>query len=321
MDFLQLSRFLNQRVPIIYYKQYLSLFVSDELQQRICTLINDISIYNRYYCKLFLKQYIMVLESDNQEVNEELYQLYCLDSILNSVELSINDFDILSYSFKCNDTLLSVKIQENPKVISGHNTTGLRTWEAAVYLSNYLLQNEHLVQNSSVLELGAGTGLVSISLLKSKVPSSVTITDGSPNLFDNLNASLNLNNLAGNDNLKCHQYLWGHQETEWALPQVDYLVGADITYDSSILEDLLTTILDFFRHGTKAAFIAATVRNESTVIDWENVLTKSFHWKVIDECAMPELLNTNYWYKPGTPEIKIYKISNQVTTNPIGLEQ
>jgi predicted nicotinamide N-methyase len=250
----------------------------------------------------------MVLEANNEEVIEELYQLYCAESILNAVELSINDFDILSYSFNYNNTPLSVKIQENPKVISGNNTTGLRTWEAAIYLSNYILQNEHLVQNSSVLELGAGTGLVSMSLLKSKIPSSVIITDGSPDLFDNLNASLNLNNLAGKDNLKCHQYLWGHQETEGALAQADYLVGADITYDSSILEDLLITILDFFHYGTKAAYIAATVRNESTITDWENVLTKSFNWEVIDQCTKPELLNTNYWYKPGTPEIKIYKI-------------
>ncbi|KAL9620460.1 MAG: hypothetical protein Q9160_005045 [Pyrenula sp. 1 TL-2023] len=56
-----------------------------------------------------------------------------------------------------------IYIQERPNLISCKGTTGVKTWSAALHLGTYLSrEGRHLVTMKRVLELGSGTGLLSI---------------------------------------------------------------------------------------------------------------------------------------------------------------
>lgn len=296
---------LNQRSPIGHLDQ-IEMYTGIGYQYEFLKNLREISRYNPHYCRLFLKQYIKILDQNHIDLIDELYEFYVQPEILNSKELMPHEYDVLTYTYET----FQLKIQENPRLISGHSTTGFRTWEAAIYLSNYLI-NKPL--NGKVLELGCGTGLVSMALIKSGEIKSATITDGSLQVFNNLQASLSLNQLNTNDNIECRQFIWGQDDPI----DVDYLVGADITYDTSILQELSITIKQFFDLSTKAAYIAATVRNFDTINNWETILSDNFDWKVADKCQQPEKLNGNYTYNPGTPEIRIYEIRKRITNHHI----
>jgi predicted nicotinamide N-methyase len=45
-------------------------------------------------------------------------------------------------------------------------TTGLRTWQASVRLANHLLAQPDMLAGKRILELGSGTGMLSILIAK-----------------------------------------------------------------------------------------------------------------------------------------------------------
>ncbi|CUM48740.1 uncharacterized protein AC631_00337 [Debaryomyces fabryi] len=320
---------LNQRVPIFDFMNPpndISGILDDEIQYRLLPQLIALIAINPYYIKFFLKKYIHTLESSNNEVVEDIYELYCSEAILNAVEMSPNEADTILYpigGFK-NEIVPNnglVVIKETPKVISGNGTTGLRTWEAALYLANYLNSNPIEFKNKSICELGTGTGLVGIALAKYYHNEiypirEIIFTDGDASLIENLSKTFQLNGLVIDSRIKTQQLLWGttnpnNSDFIQAPPSADYVVAADVTYDSSILPQLSSTINDFFNNGTKMAIIAATVRNEETLEDWEEELQKWFagNFRVIEKCDQPALIESNCWFKYTTPEIRIYEIT------------
>lgn len=303
----------------------ISRILDDATQYKLLPQLLALIDINPYYVKFFLKKYIHTLESTNNEVIEDIYELYCSEAILNAVEMSPNEVDTILYPIGgfwaenvSNNGLVVIK--ETPKVISGNGTTGLRTWEAALYLANYLNSNPIEFKNKSICELGTGTGLVGLALAKYyhneiNPIREIIFTDGDASLIENLSKAFQINDLVINSTIKTQQLLWGttnpnNSEFIQTPPSVDYIVAADVTYDSSILPQLCSTINDFFNIGTKSAFIAATVRNEGTLDDWEEELQKWFtgNFRVIEKCDQPALIESNCWFKYTTPEIRIYEI-------------
>lgn len=140
-----------------------------------------------------------------------------------------------------------VTLQESRNIISGQGTTGLRTWEAALALSEYLICTHLewiykntpfaaavegcgriLQQTDSVLELGAGTGLVSVVAARLGA-SNVLATDGSSNVCETLLGNVKLNGV--NDVVTVRQRLWGG-EVE-ADERFDLVLGADVVLSPS----------------------------------------------------------------------------------------
>ncbi|ODV80469.1 uncharacterized protein CANTADRAFT_47866 [Suhomyces tanzawaensis NRRL Y-17324] len=278
-----------------------------------------ITTVSPYYVQTFLRRYIELIERSGEEMAEELYEIYC-GELLGAKQLDVSDKEVITYHVGgfgsgAGTSDHTVKIYEAPRLISGSNTTGLRTWEAALYLSNYLNTHPYDWSGKTVLELGGGTGLLSLALTKQPLKE-IIITDGSAALIDNLSETLHMNAIDNGPTIKCHQLLWGTTNpnspdfVQGPPANVDVVVAADVTYDSSILDVLATTISDFLQSGTKMALIAATVRNEQTIADWNASLDRWFdgQWSVVNSCAVPGDIDSLCWFRERTPEIRVYEI-------------
>lgn len=130
----------------------------------------------------------------------------------------------------------TITLLERPHLISGSTTTGFRTWEAALHLGSYLLDpaNEHIVRSKSVIDLGAGTGFVSILCAKHLGAKHVTATDGDEGVVESLKENLFLNELDDESKVNASVLRWGRGikgtwvEDECETWPYDVVLGADI---------------------------------------------------------------------------------------------
>ncbi|XP_028999264.1 uncharacterized protein LOC114851756 [Betta splendens] len=130
---------------------------------------------------------------------------------------------------------------------------GAVMWPAALALCHFLENNRDTVdlQGKTVLELGAGTGLVTI--VASLLGAAVTATD-LPDVLNNLRA-----NVMRNTRGRCRQMpqvaalSWGY-DLESTYPSTvyryDYVLAADVVYHHDFLDELLASMKHFCRPGS-----------------------------------------------------------------------
>jgi predicted nicotinamide N-methyase len=123
-----------------------------------------------------------------------------------------------------------------------------------------------------VLELGAGTGYISILCAKHLKASHVLATDGSDDVVASLATNFYLNGLEDHPKIEGKELKWGQallgsEHPEWnAGRNVDVVLGADVTYDGSGIVSLLSTCGDLFELFPRLQIIiSATVRNKDTL--------------------------------------------------------
>ncbi|KAG0652946.1 Elongation factor methyltransferase 3 [Hyphodiscus hymeniophilus] len=165
----------------------------------------------------------------------------------------------------------TVTLLESRNLVAAAGTTGFRTWEAALHLGDYLCTHASLVDGKSILELGSGTGYVSVLCSKHLGASRVLSTDGSDDVVDSLSTNFYLNNLQDENTIEAKELKWGHallgsEHPQWnAGRQVDLVLGADLTYDEAIIPPLVATFRELFDlYPEVQILIAATVRNQTT---------------------------------------------------------
>jgi predicted nicotinamide N-methyase len=118
-----------------------------------------------------------------------------------------------------------------------------------------------------VLELGTGTGYLTVLCAKYLGSDHVIASDGSEEVVNHLTDSLSLNGLQGSSKITAMQLRWGHAlaGTEVGEGGVDTVLGADITYDVSVIPALVATLEDLARLSPGlSVLIAATERNKVT---------------------------------------------------------
>ncbi|PSN72657.1 hypothetical protein BS50DRAFT_570105 [Corynespora cassiicola Philippines] len=152
----------------------------------------------------------------------------------------------------------TVAVQLNDAPLSGtdHTDVGLQSWGASIVLSGLLCEHPsmfgltQLSQNASVVELGAGTGLVSLTLA-SLFPrigvndASIIATDYHPTVLENLRANV-WTNFGENTENKIQTRL-----LDWADPStvhgpIDVLIAADVVYapeHAAMLRDCVGQLL------------------------------------------------------------------------------
>ncbi|SCU78420.1 LAME_0A04434g1_1 [Lachancea meyersii CBS 8951] len=236
-------------------------------------------------------------ESNSLELTEWVFEQYVELLAVNPPD-PVGFTDIIRYSLGCG---VEIDVEEQPLLLSAAGTTGNRTWKAALYLGELLAQKDPILGDlgsvSKVLELGTGTGLV--SMVWAKVHGSHTkelyITDGNSRLIEQCTChNFRLNGFNNTENFKFQRLYWGEDD----VPEVDLVLASDVTYDITVVPVLAETLATALRKGARFALIAATVRNEKTNAEFES------------QCANNGLAVEVVSVKPVemTP-IRIYKLS------------
>ena len=129
-----------------------------------------------------------------------------------------------------------IRLLEARSLLASSGTTGLRTWEAALFLGAYLYSaaGQDLIRGNSVLELGAGTGFLSILCAKHLGARNTLATDGSREVITDMQTNLSLNGLDCGNLLDTATFLWGHALVGSVLDmnqntrRYDVVLGADV---------------------------------------------------------------------------------------------
>ncbi|KAK6340424.1 hypothetical protein TWF730_002181 [Orbilia blumenaviensis] len=270
------------------------------------------------YTRRFLKFLITSLE-ENLAEDEELH-----DSILTLYSDLMSSPDIVSDATR--PTFITyllppiqslsreetrVVISERKSVLSADGHTGARTWEAALALGEFFIVSplpiSKPIRECRVLELGAGTAFTSI-LLSKLGARYVLATDGDERVCENIHGNIFLNR--NGDNMSVSRLLWGPcQENSTIYTNVwDLIIGGDITYDTRDISDLVYTLKKLLKanmgEGCKA-IISATVRNESTLHEFDKELSTaglSFEAREVGEPGR------RLWYYESDTAIRIYTI-------------
>lgn len=172
-----------------------------------------------------------------------------------------------------------ILIEETPNLLAAGTNVGLRTWEAGLHLAQYLHARPDIIRDRTVLELGAGTGLVSTLCAGPLGAKFVVATDGRPHVVESMQKNFERNSRILPDmsqRLAARTLDWADLEgledtltVNGNLKDVNVILGADLTYSPDIVPDLAellgVLITDTFSAKNPVAFISSTIRNEGTL--------------------------------------------------------
>ncbi|MCJ1425884.1 hypothetical protein MMC29_003785 [Sticta canariensis] len=209
-------------------------------------------------------------------------------------------------------------IFEARSLLASSGTTGLRTWEAALFLGTYLFSSagKYIVQKN-ILELGAGTGFLSILCAKHLGARYVLATDGSGAVVNDLESNIFLNGLEGAEIINAGMLNWGHMLNDEILKggdenrSYDLIIGADVTYDDQTILALVSTLRDLAdRYPEIKALISATARNETTLRAFFHTCDQyAFNVKVLDIESPQEDEQIGFFIPTSTP-IRVFLITS-----------
>ncbi|XP_029433182.1 protein-lysine N-methyltransferase EEF2KMT [Rhinatrema bivittatum] len=246
------------------------------------------------YRRLFLSELIKKHESTASEPLDELYETF-------AAVLRMEDSTLCHKSYLL-PSGNSVTLLESMAMIS-QGTTGLITWEAALYLAEWAIGNSHLFTDRTVLELGSGIGLTGLAICKTSKPKKYIFSDCHPHVLQQLRKNIQLNGflleteeqatrraehppMAGTA-LAVLDLDWDSVSAEQLKETAaDIVIAADVVYDPQIILSLvcvLQRISNVRRNGRAAeVFVASTVRNPETYHQFQTELNKAgIAWEVI----------------------------------------
>ncbi|XP_076122331.1 protein-lysine N-methyltransferase EEF2KMT [Alosa pseudoharengus] len=213
------------------------------------------------YRRLFLQQLIKMHESTTTEPLDELY-----DALSEVLSLEEKSTCYKSYFLPSGGT---VSLTESQAVIS-EGTTGLVTWEAALYLTEWALENPQMFSGRTLLELGSGVGLTGIAICRSCKPRKYVFSDFHPRVLQKLRTNVNLNSHDLSDVSVCVEELDWAEVSEDQLIDIDAntVIAADVVYDPDIVDCLVSLLGRVLKCSTTSGqpdvYIASTIRNPET---------------------------------------------------------
>lgn len=157
-----------------------------------------------------------------------------------------------------------VSTLETNQIVS-EGTTGFRTWPAALHLADYLINGHNelvdVVTNTTfttitkswknVIELGAGSGLLGIALLKSGVFQKqkdyfYDFTDHKDTILERITMNLLVNGVLDQSDQTQTQVStldWCDTTLKTTKTKYDLILATDVVFDPALIDDLVTTLL------------------------------------------------------------------------------
>ncbi|XP_040829323.1 protein-lysine N-methyltransferase EEF2KMT isoform X3 [Ochotona curzoniae] len=206
----------------------------------------------------------------------------------------------------------AVTLRESTAIIA-HGTTGLVTWDAALYLAEWAMQNPATFTHRTVLELGSGAGLTGLAICKACQPRAYIFSDGHSHVLEQLRQNIILNGFSleldvtiepEHPTVTVAQLDWdtgtGPQLSAF---QPDVVIAADVLYCPDAILSLVGLLkrLSGCRKDQRPpdVYVASTIRNPETPqlftaqlgqagISWEAVpphdrtlFAYEEHWEVV----------------------------------------
>ncbi|XP_036266591.1 protein-lysine N-methyltransferase EEF2KMT isoform X4 [Pipistrellus kuhlii] len=181
----------------------------------------------------------------------------------------------------------SVTLSESLAIIS-HGTTGLVTWNAALYLAEWAIENPAAFTHRTVLELGSGAGLTGLAICKMCHPRAYVFSDCHSLVLEQLRGNILLNGLLLESDATAPAQHPGHNthnaespsvtvaQLDWDIvtaPQLaafqpDVIIAADVLYCPETVLSLVRVLqtLSACQKDQQApdVYIAFTIRNPET---------------------------------------------------------
>ncbi|KAM6155916.1 protein-lysine N-methyltransferase EEF2KMT [Rhynchocyon petersi] len=231
------------------------------------------------FMRCFLTELIKKHEAVHTEPLDELYE--ALAEVLTVEESS-----------PCHRTYLlpsrdAITLSESTAIVS-HGTTGLVTWNAALYLAEWALQNPVAFTDRTVLELGSGAGFTGLAICRACRPRTYIFSDCHSQVLEQLRRNILLNGLPLQPDalapqqppesdipdvkkpaVKVTHLDWDHATApELSALQPDVVLAADVLYCPETILSLVR-VLQIISGGQKDsravdAYIAFTIRNPET---------------------------------------------------------
>ncbi|KAF9492196.1 hypothetical protein BDN71DRAFT_1224635 [Pleurotus eryngii] len=137
--------------------------------------------------------------------------------------------------------MLDVQLNDAALLSEDHTSVGLQSWGSAIILAERICKAPDLFgfnmpseRMSRVLELGAGTGLLSIVAAKLSPSSTVVATDYHPDVLSNLslNVDSNFPRVPSHDSVSVHKLDWESPSFEAPFDEpFDVILAADVVYN------------------------------------------------------------------------------------------
>ncbi|XP_077490474.1 protein-lysine N-methyltransferase EEF2KMT isoform X1 [Amblyomma americanum] len=304
----QLSKRFLACVPIAELKNLLDTvpgvcFVEEFQEQLVaCTVQHPVARTfppRASYVKHFLKCVIDKLDAHNVDIADSLYVHFA-----EKLGFRNSGDDLPGFVTYTIDDRTAVTLKEHTAVVL-NGTTGLRTWQASMFLSEWCLENRNLLSGKHILELGCGVGLTGIVICKTCSPLTYTFTDGHCAVLQSVEENLGRNDVTGS-NISVHMLSWGDHTDYKEHCATDIILGADLVFDPAVIPLLVGTLGDLLAEGG-TAYIASTVRNPETHALFLSSLADkaSLHH---ESCAPPQ--ENIFFYDRSSP-IEIDKIVAQ----------
>ncbi|XP_026802813.3 protein-lysine N-methyltransferase EEF2KMT isoform X1 [Pangasianodon hypophthalmus] len=225
------------------------------------------------YRRLFLSELIKRHESTTSEPLDELYD--ALAEVMGAGE------ETVCYKTYFLPSGKPVSLEENVAMIS-EGTTGLVTWEAALYLAEWALENTHIFTGRTVLELGSGAGLTGVAVCHACKPKKYIFTDCHQSVLQRLQNNIQHNGLNEEDGTgvsACVEELdWEHaREEELRRIGAETIIAADVVYDPEIVGCLVRLLVKLLKIQKKPpeVYISSTIRNPGTYTSFKKELEKA----------------------------------------------
>ncbi|KAK7167625.1 hypothetical protein R3I94_001881 [Phoxinus phoxinus] len=215
--------------------------------------------YRRRFLTELIKRHEMIAAEPLDELYDALGELMCAQE---------EDVCYKSYFLPTGD---AVSLAENVALIA-QGTTGLVTWEAALYLAEWALGNTHIFKSKTVLELGSGIGLTGIVVCRSSSLTKYIFSDCHQTVLQRLKDNIT-NSLTNSDSnsasVNVEELHWENvSEEQLQRIQANTIIAADVVYDPDIiacLVKLLSRLLNCkVQENHPDVYIASTVRNPQT---------------------------------------------------------
>ncbi|KAM5199072.1 protein-lysine N-methyltransferase EEF2KMT isoform 1-T1 [Hipposideros larvatus] len=231
------------------------------------------------YVRCFLSELIRKHEAVHAEPLDELYE--ALAEVLTAKEPNRCH---RSYLLPSGD---AVTLSESTAIIS-HGTTGLVTWNAALYLAEWAIENPGAFTHRTVLELGSGAGLTGLAICKMCRPRAYVFSDCHSRVLEQLRGNVLLNNLSLEPDATTPVEHPGHDTHHSESPRVtvarldwdtvttlqlaafqpDVVIASDVLYCPETILSLVGVLqrLAACRKDQQApdVYVAFTVRNPET---------------------------------------------------------